>query len=370
METPAVEPVEDGRGLRAFLRFPERLYRNDPCWVPPLRRDERARLSPSNPFFAHAEARLFLARQGGEVVGRVAAIVDRWHLERWKDGAGFFGFFEAVADDAVAISLLDAVRDWLRSRGLQVVRGPFSPSTHDECGLLCEGFEQPPRILMPYNQPYYPALLEQAGFRVIRELLTYEMEVPPALPERVIRVARTAEERGVRVRPVDRARLTAETEVFRTIYNAAWSDNWGFVPMSQAEAAAMASRLRQILIPELALFAEWKSQPVGFLLLLPDLNPALRLLRGRVTPWGLVRFLWRQRRVDEVRLLVLGVLPEYRRRGIEALLLREVYGPVRRLGYRRAELGWVLDDNAVTRQTAERWGAWVAKRYRIYEGAV
>ncbi len=370
MSTSTVEPVEDGRGLLAFLRFPETLYRNDPRWVPPLRRDERARLSASNPFFAHAEARLFLARRGREVVGRVAAIVERWHLERWKDGAGFFGFFEAVADDGVAQSLLEAARECLRTRGLVAMRGPFSPSTHDECGVLAEGFQHPPRILMPYNPPYYPDLLERAGLRPIRELLSYEMDVPTALPERVSRVARKAEERGVRVRPLDRDRLAAETELFRTIYNAAWSENWGFVPMSQDEAASMASRLRQIVVPELALFAEWESRPVAFLLLLPDLNPALRMLRGRLTPWGLLRFLWRRRSIDEVRLLVLGVLPEYRRRGIEALLLREAYGSVRRLGYRRAELGWVLEENAVTRQAAERWGAWVAKRYRIYESPV
>lgn len=250
------------------------------------------------------------------------------------------------------------------------MRGPFSPSTHDECGLLVEGFEQPPRILMAYNPPYYAGLLERAGLRATHELLTYDMNVPPTLPERIDRVARAVEERGVRVRRLDRARMTAETEVFRTIYNAAWAENWGFVPMSEGEAAEMASRLRQIVVPELALFAEWEGRPVAFLLLLPDLNPALRLLKGRVTPWGLVRFLWKQRRLEEVRLLILGVLPEYRRRGIEALLLREAYGSVRRLGFRRAEIGWVLEDNKVTRQATERWGAWVAKRYRIYEGAV
>ena len=370
MDGPTIQAVEDERALRAFLRFPERLYHNDPCWVPPLRRDERARLSPSNPFFTHAEVGLFLARQGDEVLGRVGAIVDRWHLERWKDGAGFFGFFEAVADDGIAGSLLAAAREWLRDQGVRVMRGPFSPSTHDECGLLVEGFQQPPRILMTYNPPYYAGLLERAGLRAIHELLTYDMNVPPTLPDKIERLARAVEERGVRVRRLDRARMTAETEVFRTIYNAAWAENWGFVPMGEGEAAEMASRLRQIVVPELALFAEWDGRPVAFLLLLPDLNPAIRLLKGRVTPWGLVRFLWKQRRLEEVRLLVLGVLPEYRRRGIEALLLREAYGSVRRLGFRRVEIGWVLEDNKVTRQATERWGAWVAKRYRIYEGAV
>ena len=196
MERLTVEAIEDPHGLRAFIRFPEILYRDDPCWVPPLRRDERARLSASNPFFAHADARLFLARWDREVVGRVAVIVDRWHLERWKDGAGFFGFFEAIADDPVAGSLFEAARGWLRAQGLAVLRGPFNPSTNDVCGLLTDGFQYPQRIMMPYNPPYYPTLLERAGLRPVRELLSYELDVPPALPEAISRVASAASGRG------------------------------------------------------------------------------------------------------------------------------------------------------------------------------
>lgn len=363
-----IEGVADRRGLRAFIRFPENLYRADPQWVPPLRRQERARLTASNPLFAHGEARLFLARRDGEIVGRVAVILERRHLERWRDGAGFFGFFEAVADEEVAAVLFDAARAWLRARGLTVMRGPVNPSAHDECGLLTEGFDRPPRILMAYNPPYYPGLLERVGLRPVRELLSYEVEIPPVLLERVGAVARVAAERGVRIRPLDPGRLAAEAEVFRRLYNAAWSENWGFVPMSEGEVAAMASRLRPVLVPELALFAEAGSRPVGFVLCLPDVNPALRLLKGRVTPWGLVRFRRRARSLDELRLMALGVLPEYRRRGVEALLLQETFGAIRRLGYRRAELGWILEENSVTRRLAERWGARVVKRYRMYEG--
>lgn len=370
MDTLAVNAVEDRRGLRAFLRFAESLYRDDPRWVPPLRRDERARLSPSNPFFAHAEAQLFLASRGREVVGRVAAIVDRWHLERWKDGAGFFGFFESVADEAVAGALFAAVREWLRGKGLVSMRGPFNPSTHDVCAVLTEGFQYPPRIMMPYNPPYYPALLEQAGLRPIHELLSYEVDVPSVLPQGIGRVAAGASARGARIRSLDPARLAAEAESFRRIYNAAWAENWGFVAMSEAEMAWMAAQLRQVLVPDLALIAEWDGQPVGFFLCLPDLNPALRLLRGRITPWGLLRFLWRRRRVETLRVILLGVVPEYRRRGVEALLLQEGFHAVRRLRYRLAELGWILEENAVTRRTAERWDARLVKRYRLYEAPV
>lgn len=368
MDRPTVEAVADRRGLTAFLRLPETIYRGDPRWVPPLRRDERARLSPSNPFFTHAEAQLFLARQGGEVVGRVAAIVNRWHLERWKDDAGFFGFFESVADDAVAGELFAAVREWLRGKGLASVRGPFNPSTNDMCGILTAGFEHPPRIMMPYNPAYYPALFEHAGLRPVRELLAYELEPPAVLPDAMHRVAETAASRGCRIRPLDPRRLAEEAETFRQIYNTAWSENWGFVPMSQSEMAWMASQLRQVMVPDLALVAEWDGRPVGFFLLLPDVNPALRVLQGRLTPWGLCRFLMMRRRMDEARLVLLGVVPEYRRRGIEALLLRQAYGAVRRHGYRRVELGWILEENAMIHQMTKRWGAREVKRYRIYEG--
>jgi GNAT superfamily N-acetyltransferase len=370
MEKPTVDPVEDRRGLHAFLRFPEVLYRSDPRWVPPLRRDEAHRLSPANPFFEHAEARLFLARRDGEVVGRVAAIVDQWHLRRCRDGAGFFGFFEAVDDEVVAQGLFDAVCGWLRPRGLTVMRGPFNPSTNDTCGLLIEGFDLPPRIMMPYNPSYYPRLFERVGLHSIRELLTYEMDIPPLLPEAIGRVAEAARNRGIRARSLDPKRLAEEAERFRQVYNAAWAENWGFVPMSEGEAAWMASQLRQVLVPELALFAESEGRAVGFFLCLPDLNPALRVLGGRITPWGLLRFLLARRRVDMVRMILLGVLPEFRRRGIEALLLQEGYHAVRRLGYRGAEVGWILEENAVTRQTTQRWNPRLVKRYRLYEASL
>jgi GNAT superfamily N-acetyltransferase len=367
MEKLTIEAVDDRRGLHAFLRFPEVLYRNDLHWVPPLRRDEAHRLSSANPFFDHAEVRLFLARRDGEVVGRVAAIVDRAHLDRWKDGAGFFGFFEAVEDEPVAQALFDAVCGWLRPRGLTLMRGPFNPSTNDTCGLLIDGFDLPPRIMMPYNPSYYPRLFERMGLHSIRELLAYEVDVPPLLPEAIGRVAEAARNRGIRVRSLDPKRLAEEAERFRQVYNAAWAENWGFVPMSEGEAAWMASQLRQVLVPELALFAECEGRPVGFFLCLPDLNPALRVLGGRITPWGLLRFLLARRHVDMVRVILLGVLPEFRRRGIEALLLQEGYEGLRRLGYWRAEVGWILEENAVTRQTTQRWNARLVKRYGLYE---
>lgn len=250
------------------------------------------------------------------------------------------------------------------------MRGPFNPSTNDMCGLLTEGFEFPPRIMMPYNPPYYPRLFEGAGLRPIHELLTYEVEAPASLPEAIRRVAETTRRRGVGVRCLNPRRLGEEAERFRQVYNAAWSENWGFVPMSEGEAAWMASQLRQVLVPELALFAEYDGRPIGFFLGLPDLNPALRVLGGRITPWGLLRFLVARRRVDMIRLILLGVVPEFRRRGVEALLLKQGHEAVRRLGYRGAEVGWILEENAVTRQTTQRWNARLVKRYGLYEASL
>ena len=370
MTTVKVDPVEDRSELRAFVRFPEVVYRADPNWVAPLRRDEEALLSPTNPFFDHAEARLFLARRDGAIVGRLAGILDRWHLERWKDGTGLFGFFESVDDPAVAQSLFEAVRGWLRAKGLRGMRGPFNPSTNDTCGLLVDGFHLPPRIMMPYNPRYYPALLEGVGLRSTRDLFTYEVDTPAAMPPAIGRVAEAARSRGVRVRPLELARLPEEVERFRQIYNGSWSSNWGFVPISEREVAWTATQLKQVLVPDMALFAEVEGEPVGFFLCLPDLNPALRHLHGRITPWGLVRFLVARRRVDMVRLVLLGVLPQHRRRGIEALLLAQGWEAVHRLGYRGCEVGWILEENAVTRQATERWKARLVKRYRLYEAPI
>lgn len=243
-------------------------------------------------------------------------------------------------------------------------------TTHDECGVLTDGFDRPPCLLMPYNPPYYASLLEGVGLRPIRELVSYVVEVPRALPARVDHVARAAEGRGIRVRRLDPRRLSAEAEVIRSLYNAAWGENWGALPMTSGEATSLASRLRAVLAPDLALIAEWGDRPVGFILCLPDYNPALRLLRGRLTPWGLARFLWQRRRLEGVRLMALGVIPEARRRGVDAVLFRETLAALQRRGHRWVEAGWILEENMVVRRAVERWGGKVVKRYRIYEGPV
>mgnify|MGYP005849709615 CR=1 FL=1 len=364
-----VEEVRDKRSFREFLRLPWQIYRGDPNWVPPLFKDLRERLSSKNPFFHENDIRLFLVRQGREAVGRVAAILNKAHLEFHGEKAGFFGFFECVPDQETALALFEAASSFLKEKGMGAIRGPTNPSTNDEAGLLVEGFEGPPRLMMAYNPPYYPALLEAQGMRKAKDLYAYEVEVPEVLPERVARVAKEVRQE-VRVRTVDLRRFREEVLLIREIYNGAWSGNWGFVPMSVAEILFVARRLKPLIVPELALIAEVVGRPVGFMLCLPDYNQALKHLNGRLGPFALLKFLYYARRIDEIRLMAFGVLPAYRRKGIDSLLYLESFKACRRLGYRRAELSWILEDNIPTRRAAERWGARPAKRYRMYEMAL
>jgi GNAT superfamily N-acetyltransferase len=366
----AVRAVEGRKGLRTFLRFPERLYREDPLWVAPVRQDQKVLLSPTNPFFSDAAAELFLAFRDGSVVGRVAAIVDNRYVEERKERVGFFGFFESVSDTEVARSLLDSTRAWLRVREMSRLQGPVNPSMNLECGLLVEGFEHPPRILMPYNPPYYCGLLEQAGLHRVKDLLSYDIEVPDKFPDWLDQITQAVERRGSRVRSLNPKAFREEIGLLVRLYNGAWRENWGFVAMTEQEGAFIASRLRPFLVPELALIAESEGVPVGFALSLPDYNPALRLFGGRVTPWGLMRFHFRQRTLDEIRVLAFGILPEKRKQGIDMLLLRASYEAARSHGYRRAELSWILEDNVLMRRFVERLGGRLVKRYRLYEASL
>lgn len=380
-----VEEVRDKRLFQEFLRLPWRIYRGDPNWVPPLLKDLRERLSSKNPFFRENEIRLFLVRQGREAVGRIAAILNRVHLEFHGDRAlrahpgmvesplgchgekvGFFGFFECVPDQEAASALFEAASSFLKEKGMGAIRGPTNPSTNDEAGLLIEGFESPPRLMMAYNPPYYQGLFEAQGMRRAKDLYAYEIEVPEVLPERVVRMAEEVRQK-VRVRTVDLRHFQEEALLIREIYNEAWKENWGFVPISVSEILFLARRLKPLVVRELALIAEVEGRPVGFMLCLPDYNQALKYLNGRLGPFALLKFLYYARRIDEIRLMVFGILPPYRRKGIESLLYLESFKACRRLGYKRAELSWILEDNIATRRAAERWGARPVKRYRIYE---
>lgn len=367
----AVRPVEEGDrdALEAFVRLPWGLYRGDPHWVPPLLRDVRRMLDPrKHPFHEHSRVRLFLALRDGIPVGRIAAIHNRRHQEFHDEPVGFFGFFESDPDPPVGAALLAAAGDWLRDRGLRVLRGPTSFSTNETAGLLVEGFDGPPMLMMPYNPPWYADLLEANGFRPAKDLLAYLL-TDNEPPDYLVRGASLVERRtGATVRPLRKDRFQEELETVRRIYNAAWERNWGFVPMTDAELEHMAAELEPILDPNLCLFAELPSgETIGFVLALPDFNQVLRRLDGRLFPFGWAKALWLSRRITSLRVITLGVVEGHRRRGIDALLIRELIRHGAARGITRGELSWVLEDNRPMRAALERLGGRVYRRYRLYD---
>ena len=360
-------PVTTDRDLQTFLRLPWRIYQGDPHWVPPLLFEQRQLLTGHHPFFDKSQIRLFLARKANEVAGRIAAILDHQFLESRQEPFGFFGFFESL-DDAIATErLLGAAGQFLKEKGMRGMRGPVNPSMHAPCGLLVEGFASAPSFLMPYNPPSYQALLETAGCRKAKDLLAYTLEIWTDPPPKVLRAAEEARRREIRIRQVDLKRLGKDIQIFRELYNAAWEKNWGFTPMSHAEAQWMAKNLKPLIIPSLALIAEAGESPVGFLMLLPDYNQVLLHLNGRLGPLGLLKFLWYRRRIRDVRLLLLGMKPEYRGKGVDALLFLTAFQSLREKGFTRAEISWILEDNWVVLRMTERLGGTLYKRYRIYE---
>jgi GNAT superfamily N-acetyltransferase len=368
---PQIAPVDGRRDLDAFVALPYELHRGDPGWTPALRRDVRALLTPgANPYWEHAERRLFVARSAGRIVGRIAAIDDRLHQEVHGDDAGFFGFFESRDDTAIAAALVAAASDWLRGRGKRFVRGPLSPSINEEAGLLVDGFETPSVIMMPHNPRYYGALLEGLGFAKAKDLIAFQ-NTHTTLPERLIAATEIVRRRyGVRARAIDMRRFADEVLLIKRLFNAAWERNWGYVPLTDREIDHLAAQLKPIVVPEIVAFAEHDGQAVGFAAAVPDLNVALRANpSGRLFP-GILRVLWASRRITRIRVLLLGVLPEWQGRGVDALLYRQVWENGRKRGYDWAEGGWILEDNHAMVNALTRMGFAPYKTYRVYEKAL
>jgi GNAT superfamily N-acetyltransferase len=371
-----VAQVSSGLEKDKFIRFPFEIYRDDPFWVPPLLMERHEFLHPAkNPFFRHAEVALFLARREGKVLGRIAAVEDRNYNAFHGSKVAYFGLFECVDDPGVAAALMAAVRNWARWRGLDQVIGPMSLSTNHECGLLVEGFDSSPYVMMAYNPPYYADLLEACGLRKAKDLYAFERsaKVPP--PERFVRVAdKIRAHEGITVRTLDVKDFDAEVERIKAVYNSAWEKNWGFVPMTDAEFDKLAKDLKQLVAPDLALIAEARGEPIAFALTIPDINQAFKKVGGRLTtfglPIGLAKLLWYQRRITKVRLMALGIKEGWRRRGIDAVLVVETIRRADQLGYEGGEVSWTLEDNSLVNRAIESAGGRRAKTYRIYETPV
>lgn len=366
-----IRPVDSPRDLARFVDLPWRLYRDDRAWVPPLKRDVKALLDRAhNPFFEHGAAQPFVAERDGRAVGRIAAIVNAAHNDFHGDRVGFFGLFECEEDREAAGALFGAAEAWVAERGMDVLRGPMSLSTNDECGSLVEGFETPPTVLMPHNAPHHAALYEGAGFAKAMDLLAYDVAGVEA-PERIVRAVDAVRARaGAVIRTIDMKRFAQEVDRIRAIYNSVWDANWGFVPMTRAEMDYTAGQLRPVVDPELVLFAEIDGRSIAFALALPDLNEALRYANGRLFPFGALAIWWHARRIRRVRVITLGIEREHRASGIDAVLYFELFARAKRRGYSGGECSWVLEDNAAMRRPIERLGGRVYKRYRVYDRAV
>ncbi|MDH3196668.1 MAG: N-acetyltransferase [Candidatus Krumholzibacteria bacterium] len=367
-----VEPVEGRAQLRRFVTLPWSLYGDDPCWVPPLVREAMKGFDPRrNPFFAHGEIALFLALRDGRAVGRIAAIRNRAHESFHAERVGFFGFFECADDDAASGALLHEASLFARARGLERLRGPVNPTTNDELGTLVDGFDTPPMILTPHGRRYYDRLLRGCGLEKARDLMAYVMD-DAGMPERLERGGAIAERRnpGVSLRSIDMRRFDAELDRVRDLYNRAWEKNWGFVPMTDAEVSHMARQLKPVIDPSLVVFAEREGLPVGFALGMPDVHQALRRLNGRLMPLGWLKLLWHLRRVSQMRVMALGLVPEARGSGVDVMLYRQLYRNAVERGYRRGEFSWILEDNTTMRKPLETIGARVYKTWRIYEAPV
>ncbi len=352
----------------AFSGFPYDLYRDDPLWVPALRRDVAFVFSDENPFWAHAERALFLARRGGEIVGRVAAIKDEDYIAFAGERCGYFGFFECRDDVEAAAALWDAAADWLRARGLTRFIGPMNPSTNEECAFLVEGFDRPPYIMMTHNPPYYASLAERSGLSKARDLFAFVADVSAAGLERLERVARRVRERNpdLAVRYVNLRDFEAELQLIRGIYNRAWEANWGFVPPTREEFESTARRLKSFVVPKLVPIAFVGGDAAGFIFTVPNYNEVLAKMGGTMGPVSVIKFLVGRRRIKSCRLILFGVAPEYRKRGVDAVLMASNQRAALELGYREAEFSWVLEDNELTKRPAEMMGGRPYKRYRIY----
>ena len=371
---PQVEitQVASKRERDAFIKFPWRIYQGDPAWVPPLLLERKEFLDQKkHPFFDHGTAALFLARSGGEIVGRIMASDDPNYNAFHQSNVGCFGLFECVNDPAVAAALFEAGANWLRARGRDEIMGPIDYSTNYVCGLLVEGFDFPPTLLTAHNPPYYPALIEGLGFNKVIDFYAWWFSEPARAATRLRRLAASLRKRdSATIRQGNLKDFRAEAGRLREIYNDAWKENWGFVPFTEKEFEFMAKELKQLVVPEFTLIAEVGDEPAGFILCVPDINVAFRKINGRLTtcglPIGLAKLLYHKSRIRTARLIALGVKPKYRRGGIaEMLVLRIIEDAMIKRGF-TGELSMTLENNHLINRFLAAIGARRYKTYRIY----
>ena len=366
-------PVQGRSLLDRFIRLPERVHKDDPHYIAPLHMERQEALTVKNPFFGHAEVQFWLARKDGRDVGRISAQIDRHALALRPDDPGMFGMIAAENDPAVFKALLETVQSWLRERGMTRMQGPFNLNINEETGLLVDGFDTPPMLLMGHDKPYIAAQLEELGLRKIKDVYAYLYDVTVDLPPSVRRLLSRPLPPGVTVRRIDFKRYNEEIRTVTDIFNDAWANNWGFVPLSEAETDYLAKSLKPLLDPRLASVVERNGVPVGFLVGLPNLNEAIRGLDGKLLPFGWAKLLWRLKvgGVKTARVPLMGVRRSAAQDVIGSLLPFLMIDAVRKeamkMGFTHIELSWILEDNLPMRRMNESLGAKAYKTYRVYE---
>ncbi len=378
MGSVSIRPVRSRRELKRFVKVPFRLHRDHPQWVAPLIFERMEFLNrEKNPYFEHAEAEYFIAERDGEPVGRITAQLDRNWDETQGGNDAMFGFFETADDAGVAAALLEAASEWAREKGRDRILGPMDFTTNDEIGILIEGYELRPMILENWHPPYYKELIEGAGFGKAMDLLMWELQFgdlkqgerfDPAIHAAAEKALR---DEGVTIRNISMRNLPAEMRAFSEVYNEAWGSNWGFVPATDAEIEFHAKLLKQVIDEDWAFIAEKEGEPVGAALTLPDINQVMARMNGRLLPTGWLEFLLGRRKIDQLRVLALGVKHEYRHTGVAAgLYLKHLETAARPGTIGGGEMGWILETNGAMNRAMEGMGGRVVKKYRVYEKAL
>jgi len=366
-----IEKVETGKQRKEFVMLPYRINEDDPHWVPPLLMNVRALMSRKHPFHEHADVEFFIAKNdAGKTVGRISAAVNHAHNEYHKEKTGFFGFLECENNQELAELLLKTAEDWVKSRGMESIRGPFNLSTNEECGLLVDGFDTDPRLMMPHNPPWLGELVEKAGYSKLMDLLAYWADSDKHHFEKLFRISGMVRRRGNwTIRGINMKDLENEMRKVMDVYNECWGENWGFVPMTPREFKAMVDELKMLITPELTPLIELDGELVAFGVALPDANIAFKKGNGKAIPTILaLKVPPFKVNIDRVRVLLMGVKKKYRNRGLETLVIENIVNNSREMGMGRGELSWILENNREMRAILEKQlKADLYKRYRIYE---
>lgn len=369
VSTDAISVAESDEERKQFLEFPYKHYAEDHFWVPPLRIEQKKLIdTEKNPFFNNAEIELFLVYKNDDLVGRIAAIIDHRFNDYHNSKTGFFGFFECINRERTAKLMFRVAEEWLRSRGMEEMMGPTNPGMMDEIGILVDGFQKYPSILMPYHKDYYDSLLKSVGLEKTMDLFTYEVNQDNVDRNRMNRAVDIVKRRipGIRIRKIRLNKIKEEIKIIQGIFNAAWKDNWGFIPLSEAEFEYLAKDLKLIVDDNFAHIAEDNGRPIAFSVALPDYNQILKDMNGKLLPFGFLKILWNRRKITRIRTALMGVMPEYQGKGIDALLHRESIENGLKFNKYASEIGWILESNVQMNRVAEKIGGEHDKTYRMY----